>query len=154
NAPLGQSVLQTLRNAAVESMIRTALDTGRSDAREIHIQRSGAYFAASSAPIRDRAGNLLGAAAIFHDITRVRQLEQVRRDFVSNVSHELRTPLSIFQGYLELLLDHEDLPAEERKKTYHILQKHSQRLNLLVEDLLSLARLESRNVEFKLVPLE
>ncbi len=153
NTPLGQSVLQTVRNASVESMIRTALDTGRSDAREVHLQRSGSYFAASAAPIRDRTGQLLGAVAIFHDITRVRQLEQVRRDFVSNVSHELRTPLAIFQGYVELLLDHEDLPLEERVRTFHILQKHSQRLNLLVEDLLALARLESRNVEFKLSPV-
>jgi two-component system phosphate regulon sensor histidine kinase PhoR len=74
----------------------------------------------------------------------------VRREFVSNVSHELRTPLAIFQGYLENLLENPDLPRAELAEVLGILQRHSTRLNLLVEDLLILARLESRSDALKL----
>ena len=58
---------------------------------------------------------------IFHDVTRLRQLEEVRREFVANVSHELRTPLSILQGYLENLTDNPDLPRNERGEALEIM---------------------------------
>jgi two-component system phosphate regulon sensor histidine kinase PhoR len=91
--------------------------------------------------------------AIFRDITRLKQLEEMRREFVANVSHELRTPLSIFQGYLETLLDAPDLDREERIPVLEVMRKHSQRLNALVEDLLTLARLESRGAQPMRSPL-
>jgi two-component system phosphate regulon sensor histidine kinase PhoR len=97
-------------------------------------------------PMRDAAGES-GALAMFRDITRLTQLEQVRREFVANVSHELRTPLAIFQGYVENLVDRPDEPLEERAAVYAVLEKHSKRLNALVEDLLILARLEARREE-------
>ena len=95
-----------------------------------------------------------GAVVLFHDVTHLQQLEQVRRDFVSNVSHELRTPLSIFRGYLETLLDEPQLPAAERERILRVLQKHSSRLNSLVDDLLSLARLEAPDTRLKLAPVD
>jgi two-component system phosphate regulon sensor histidine kinase PhoR len=93
--------------------------------------------------LRDSSGQL-AVLAIFRDITRLKQLEEVRREFVANVSHELRTPLSIFHGYVETLLENPGLPAEEVENIFRILKRHSLRLNALVEDLLVLARLESR----------
>jgi two-component system phosphate regulon sensor histidine kinase PhoR len=75
----------------------------------------------------------------------LKQLEDVRREFVANVSHELRTPLSIFHGYLETILDSPDLPSEELLPILQVMRKHSLRLNALLEDLLILARLESRD---------
>ena len=102
--------------------------------------------------MRDAAGEP-GVVAMFRDITRLKQLEEIRREFVANVSHELRTPLSIFQGYLETLLDTPDLPTEERVPVLEVMRKHSQRLNALVEDLLALARLENRDSHPKLMPL-
>ena len=68
----------------------------------------------------------------------------MRREFVANVSHELRTPLSIFHGFLENLRDDPEMPRAEQAEVFAILDKHSQRLNALIEDLLILARLESR----------
>ena len=91
---------------------------------------------------------------IFRDITRLRQLEDVRKEFVANVSHELRTPLSIFQGYVETLIDNPDLPPEDTRATLEIMRRHSHRLNALVEDLLILARLESRDDRLQLAPLD
>ena len=151
-APVGRGALHTLRDAAIEGVLRTALSTGEAQFREIALTLPSRHLAMNAAPVRDSAGNILGVAATFHDITRVKQLEEVRRDFVANVSHELRTPLSIFQGYLELLRENPELPREEIGRTLQVLSKHSMRLNALVEDLLSIARLESRQEELQLAP--
>ncbi len=144
-APLGRSILHSLRNAAIEDGIRAVLDEGAAQSREIALTSSGRHLAMSASPVRDSAGTILGVAAIFHDITLLKQLEEVRREFVANVSHELRTPLSIFQGYVELLQENPGMPREELERNLQVLRKHSTRLNLLVEDLLTLARLESRS---------
>ncbi|MFA5263912.1 MAG: ATP-binding protein [Opitutaceae bacterium] len=81
---------------------------------------------------------------VLHDISRQKQLEAVRKDFVANVSHELRTPLSVIKGYAETLADsHRDMPAEEREQFLKIIQRHADRLHSLLEDLLTLSRLES-----------
>ena len=86
------------------------------------------------------------ALFVLHDITKQKNLEAVRKDFVANVSHELRTPLSIIKGYAETLVDgHRDIPFEERDRFLRTIQRHTERLNSLLEDLLSLSRLESIN---------
>ncbi len=83
---------------------------------------------------------------VLHDITRQKKLESLRKDFVANVSHELRTPLSIIKGYVETLVDnHRDMPLAEREQFLRTVQKHSERLHALIEDLLILSRLESKN---------
>jgi two-component system, OmpR family, phosphate regulon sensor histidine kinase PhoR len=89
-----------------------------------------------------------GRSAIFvlHDITRQKQLERVRKDFVANVSHELRTPLSVIKGYIETLVEgHTDMPLADRTRFLGIVERHTERLNSLLEDLLTLSRLESVN---------
>ena len=151
-SPLGKTVALALDNADIESVIRQALDQGEALLRELAIPSSEGIrqLAVSVSPVRRSNNAILGVIAIFRDITRLTQLEQVRREFVANVSHELRTPLSIFQGYLEILADNPDMTEEERRPIVETLQRHSQRLNLLVEDLLTLARLESRREKLNL----
>lgn len=86
------------------------------------------------------------ALFVLHDITKQKKLEAVRKDFVANVSHELRTPLSIIKGYTETLVDgHHDMPVTDRDKFLRTIQRHTERLNSLLEDLLTLSRLESIN---------
>ena len=81
---------------------------------------------------------------VLHDITRQKRLENVRKDFVANVSHELRTPLSVIKGYVETLVDaHEAMPVADRDRFLKTIQRHAERLNSLLEDLLALSRLES-----------
>lgn len=83
---------------------------------------------------------------VLHDITKLKRLELVRKDFVANVSHELRTPLSVIKGYIETLVeDHETIPGEDRVRFLATIQRHTERLNSLLEDLLTLSRLESIN---------
>jgi two-component system phosphate regulon sensor histidine kinase PhoR len=84
------------------------------------------------------------ALFVLHDISRQKQLESVRKDFVANVSHELRTPLSVIKGYAETLADsHQDMAPEERGQFLKTIQRHADRLHSLLEDLLTLSRLES-----------
>lgn len=81
---------------------------------------------------------------VLHDISRQKRLENVRKEFVANVSHELRTPLSVIKGYVETLVDgHDAMPIHDRDRFLKTIQRHTERLNSLLEDLLVLSRLES-----------
>jgi two-component system phosphate regulon sensor histidine kinase PhoR len=83
---------------------------------------------------------------VFHDITRLKRLENLRKEFVANVSHELRTPLSVIKGFLETLVDgHSTIPESDRERFLRTIQRHTDRLHIILEDLLTLSRLESRN---------
>lgn len=87
---------------------------------------------------------------VLHDITQLKNLEQIRRKFVANVSHELRTPLTIIKGYVEALLeDNTKLPEETRARFLDKIARNTKRLNMLVEDILTLSRLESTPEEIK-----
>ena len=86
------------------------------------------------------------ALFVLHDITRQKMLELVRKEFVANVSHELRTPLSVIKGYVETLVDgHHEMPETDRSKFLDTIHRHTERLNSLLEDLLTLSRLGSIN---------
>lgn len=158
SSPVSQTALAALREASIEEVLRATSQTGETQSREISIHGDDQmaplrYFAVSSVPIKRSDGKISGMVAVFHDITRLRQLEDVRRDFVANLSHELRTPLSIFHGYVENLLDAPGMPRKERVAIYNIMQRHSHRLNALLEDLLTLARLEARNEKLEITEI-
>ena len=103
---------------------------------------------------RNESREITGALVLFHDITELKKIDQVRRDFVANVSHELRTPLSILRGYIETLLDSPQTAREELTRILRIMERHSDRLELLVEDLLTLAQLESVNPNLQMGTLD
>jgi len=94
-----------------------------------------------------------GAVLVLHDLTRLRQLEAVRRDFIANVSHELKTPLTSIAGYAETLLT-EDPDPETRRRFLRTLLDNARRMQQLVEDQLSLARVESGRWQPQLEPVE
>jgi len=95
-------------------------------------------------PLDGRKGEW--ALFVLHDITRQKRLELVRKEFVANVSHELRTPLSVIKGYVETLVDGQnEIPEEDRSRFLATIHRHTERLNSLLEDLLTLSRLESIN---------
>lgn len=151
--PVGQTVLRTLRESAFEELITKALQTGQAQRADVERTADKRHFAVHAVPVRE-FGGAPGVVAIIRDITRLRQLEEVRREFVANVSHELRTPLSIFHGYLENLIDAPSMSRKDQMEIFEILRKHSRRLNALLEDLLTLARLESRQEKMTCVSMK
>ena len=102
---------------------------------------------AYSSPLIERGGFTAGTLIVFHDITRVQRLENVRRDFVANVSHELRTPITSIKGFVETLQDGAMHEPELLQKFLGIIAKHADRLNAIFSDLLTLAQLEARDEE-------
>ncbi len=112
------------------------------------------WIEASGAPIPSPDGKSQWALFVIHDMTNQRKLERVRRDFVANASHELRTPLSIIKGYIETLVDgHQTMELADRDKFLKTIQRHSERLKSIIDDLLALSRLESATPGLKFAPL-
>ena len=88
-------------------------------------------------------GKVSGVVAVLHDITREKEISQMKTEFVSNVSHELRTPLSSIKAYIEMLLDGEVEDEKTRKEFYEIIANETERLNRLIENILNISRIES-----------
>jgi two-component system, OmpR family, phosphate regulon sensor histidine kinase PhoR len=151
---VGAPLLEIVRHSTLDRLIADTLRTGqptRSELSLTNLPTSGErHIAVSAVPIRQPADGTTGAVVLFHDVTELKRLDEVRRDFVANVSHELRTPLSILRGYIETLLDNPKTSREELSRVLNIMERHSKRLGLLVDDLLSLAQLESSNTKLEL----
>jgi two-component system phosphate regulon sensor histidine kinase PhoR len=113
------------------------------------------YLEVNAATVFDREGRAQGAILVLHDLTRIRQLENTRREFVANVSHELRTPLSLIKGYVETLLDGAMSDPDLSARFLQTIERHSNRLTNLIEDLLTISRLESGQItlQLKTIPL-
>ena len=152
-AEADQPLLELIRHASIDRLVLEAIRTREPQRESIRMSRGpseGREIEVSAVPLGENSAQMEGAVVLFHDVTQLRQIEEMRRDFVANVSHELRTPLSIFRGYLETLLDDPQQPPGELLRILEIMERHSDRLNALVEDVLSLARLESPGMELNL----
>ena len=106
------------------------------------------FFAITVAAVR--AGDTTGAVVVLHDITELRKLERVRRDFVANVSHEFRTPLTAIQGFAETLLAGAIDDPQNRTRFLEIILEHSRRLARLTEDLLMLSKMDAERLELEI----
>ncbi len=112
------------------------------------------WIEVNAAAVLDRAGRPGGAILVFHDVTRIRQLERTRQEFVANVSHELRTPLSLIKGFVETLLDGAAKDPARRQRFLQTIEKQTDRLTFLIEDLLTISSLESGQIVLNLQPVE
>ncbi|CAN5162711.1 hypothetical protein BH20VER2_BH20VER2_13870 [soil metagenome] len=152
----GAPLLQVMGHASIDRLVTAAIQAREPRQESIQVSRGpseGREFEVTAVPLSGSSSGAQGAAVLFHDVTQMRQVEEMRRDFVANVSHELRTPLSIFRGYLETLLDDPQQPPGELLRILEVMERHSDRLNALVEDVLSLARLESPDAELELTEI-
>ncbi|MFA7235301.1 MAG: ATP-binding protein [Phycisphaeraceae bacterium] len=100
------------------------------------------YLQAQAAALNDAAGVRIGALIVLHDVTRLRRLEMVRRDFVANVSHEVKTPITAIKGAVETLIDAGETEYEQQQRFFQMISRQADRLSAIVEDLLALARIE------------
>ena len=145
-------LLQIVRDATLDRVIEDAFHRGSPVRSELALD--GSQFELDAVATRNNAGEITGALVLFHDITELKKVDQVRRDFVANVSHELRTPLSILRGYIETLLDSPETSREELSRILGVMERHSRRLDSLAEDLLTLAQLESAHPNLQLGKLD
>jgi len=112
------------------------------------------WLQVNAAVITNAAGERDGTILVFRDLTRLKQLERTREEFVANVSHELRTPLSLIKGYVETLLDGARNDPAVAERFLKIIERNAQRLDLLIQDLLTISALESEKIKLNLQPVE
>jgi two-component system phosphate regulon sensor histidine kinase PhoR len=115
---------------------------------------NGRWLQVNAAAVLDRQGTQFGSILVFHDLTRLRQLENTRQEFVANVSHELRTPLSLIKGFVETLIEGAKNDPELSTRFLHTIEKHADRLTYLIEDLLTISKLESGQIVMNLHEVE
>jgi len=149
--------LEIIRNAELEGAIRKAIQDGENIALELDLNKSGektievnvVSILPSNKRMDEDSEGIRGAIAVFHDITRLKQLEKIRQDFVANVSHELRTPLTTIKGYAETLLEGA-LKEDQAFQFVQVIKRHTDRLTKIVEDLLMLSRIETKEFQLKM----
>lgn len=157
DADHGASLFDATRDAAVDAAVIRALtrrEVHRETIKLAHGSEAPSQIEVSAVPFPEAGNRRGGAVVLFRDITQMQQVEAMRRDFVANVSHELRTPLSIFRGYLETLLDDPGQPPGELLRILEVMDRHAERLTLLVEDILSLAQLEAPSAQLDCTELD
>jgi two-component system phosphate regulon sensor histidine kinase PhoR len=103
--------------------------------------------------VHDKREQVCGTVAVLHDITREKEISQMKNDFVSHVSHELKTPLASITAYAEMLADGEAADEKTRKEFYSIIQSQANRLSRLIEDILNTARIESGLIKVDKKPM-
>ena len=151
---IGGPILDVIRDPVVDRLIEETLKTGEPGRAELDVaspeRQRPRQMQLSAAAIRDPAGGHSGAIVLFHDITELKQADQIRREFVANVSHELRTPLSILHGYIETLRDDPEMSRDDFERVLQVMNRHSDRLAVLLNDLLTLSQLESGTTHLQL----
>jgi two-component system, OmpR family, phosphate regulon sensor histidine kinase PhoR len=151
-----RTALEIIRNAQLEEAIRDVIQKEENTSFELNLPLPlGKTFEVNvvrimPSPEEKAKGpeGVRGAIAVFHDITRLKELERVRQDFVANVSHELRTPLTTIKGYAETLLEGA-LQEEVATQFVQVIKRHTDRLTKIVEDLLTLSKIESKEFQLR-----
>lgn len=135
-----------IKHKELNKIVQTIFLTEEKQRMQIHfpVHLEVRHFDVYAAPIMSNKGRLKGIAIVLHDITELKKLEQVRKDFVANVSHELKTPVTSIKGFTETLLDGAMETEQLRGKFLNIIYKESERLQGLIHDLLELSRIEQQ----------
>ncbi len=139
----GRLVEEVIRHADLQEFVRQTLVGIQPAETDILLPLdNGRSFRLHGASLTDARGRRGGAVIVLTDMTRIRQLEAIRRDFVANVSHELKTPVTSIQGFVEALVEGEVKDPGQVEKYLSIVARHASRLNAIIDDLLTLSRLE------------
>jgi two-component system phosphate regulon sensor histidine kinase PhoR len=143
DAARGKAIQEVIRNLDLQRFVAQALSTQGPVEAEIRLRgATERCLQAHGAPLTDAAGRPIGAVIVLHDVTRLRQLEGFRRDFVANVSHELRTPVTSIKGFVETLIDGAARDPDTAAQFLKIIARQVDRLEAIIHDLLTLAGLE------------
>lgn len=141
----GRSMVETLRNAELMELIGRIIGNKETISTEIKVSYPRElYLMVNAIPFyssQDRE-TISGAVLTIYDITRLKHLEEMRKDFVANVSHEIKTPITAIKGFSETLIEGAIEDRENARRFLHMIKNHSERINNLVDDLLMLSRIE------------
>ena len=150
----GKTVMEVLRLHELAELVERAEADKQVFDYELKVpELNERWLQVNAAVISNSAGEREGTILVFHDLTRLKQLERTREEFVANVSHELRTPLSLIKGYVETLLDGARHNPEVAEHFLRIIARNAERLDLLIQDLLTISALESGRVQLNLQPV-
>jgi two-component system phosphate regulon sensor histidine kinase PhoR len=150
----GKTIMEALRVHELAVLVERVESDGQVFDYELKLpELSERWLQVNAAAISNSAGEREGTILVFHDLTRLRQLERTREEFVANVSHELRTPLSLIKGYVETLLDGARNDPVVAERFLKIIERNASRLDLLIQDLLAISALESGRIKLNLQPV-
>lgn len=141
---VGRSIQEIVRKPDLQKFIAQSLQSKQRIEGDITLVMRGEvlFLQGHGTPLRDSSGKDIGALVVLNDMTRLQRLENIRRDFVANVSHELKTPITAIKGSVETLMDGAVNDKESSERFLGIIARQSDRLNAIIEDLLSLSRIE------------
>lgn len=139
----GVHIAEVVRNHEFSDLIENVKKNPSPGTAEFTIESPAEkHLAARVSPLFYEAGRLSGFVAVFHDITGIRKLEQVRKDFVANVSHELKTPITAIRGFADTLLEGALDDRENARRFVQTIRSNSERINALVDDLMTISKIE------------
>ncbi len=131
-------------NGELVAMVDEAVSGGKETFAETMLGTHNQVYRVVVRPVKDDSGQMEGTVVVFHDVTDIRNFAQVRSEFAGNVSHELRTPLTSIKGFVETLLDGAMANADTCRRFLNIIDAETDRLSRLIEDLLTLSSIESK----------
>jgi two-component system phosphate regulon sensor histidine kinase PhoR len=142
----GKALHNTIRNMDLYRIVKRTFSTGQTVEGELTLKQDvEKIIQVHGTLLKNATGETNGILLVFNDLTRIKQLESLRRDFVANVSHEIKTPLTSIKGYVETLLNGAMYDKIDAEKFLKIVLKQADRLNGIVNDLLSLSKIENDN---------
>ena len=146
------SSVEVSRHPEMQALIHEVVegDGGRGSLHRELTLGDDRWFAVNAARLEHSRQELLGYVLVFHEVTELKRLEQIRADFVANVSHEMRTPLTAIQGYAETLLHNPPGDPAMARQFLNVVTRHSERLGRLIDDLLALSDLEMGNANVRM----
>jgi two-component system phosphate regulon sensor histidine kinase PhoR len=146
----GHALIELVRDPGLADVIRELGAGAAVASHDVTLNGSGPMLQVNAARLRGADDQPFGFVLVLHDVTELRRLEVIRRDFVANVSHELRTPLTAIKGYAETLLGSAGDDRETARRFLTVIDRHSERLGRLINDLLTLSDLELGRASLRL----
>lgn len=148
-SPEGRHFMEVIRNIDLLNLLKASTSQTKEVSEELVIKRGGdeIFLLVKAMPVIGQNGEISFLIVLLHDITRIKRLENIRKDFVANVSHELKTPITAIKGYAETLLEGAIEENENARKFIAIIKNQADRLSSLIDDLLTLSRIESGEIK-------
>jgi len=148
--PTGKTLQEVVRVSEIQKFFKKLLFEGNNQETEIILQHEkDVFLQLSGTLLYDMDNKALGALVVFNDISNIKHLDTLKKDLVANVSHELRTPVTTIKGFIETLKEGAIDDPKNAERFLNIITKHINRLNLLIDDLLTLSKLEQKPDEIK-----